>query len=336
MVPCAPAPSQVTTPDRPPEDVFERATVPGTPGGSARGPTVLHLGERNRPAWFSTDWFLGAQVEKSMKRKAGDPAHNLWAVNGPLDKLDRVEAARGRRRVARKCELRSAEANLNHDASWTTKKDWWFGNCDHASSASWLWPRPERSVRIDDVEFTPRDIEGLLTCVAREVRIKPEYHGDRGGLLSPEAFLANIEHACSAGGGVVVLGKGGQIFNRPFARATVRMFSSPPVDWKAGAGPIGRRSNRRWYEFELECGDRTRTWRAWVEDSCLGRPRFRYLGDRAGPQFVWVPSSKATWPPGLIGNRQIDAALVRAIYEQSITPRATHSAVEERPRPRTA
>lgn len=55
----------------------------------------------------------------------------------------------------------------------------WIGNCDGASLAGLLFEAPKHPVERDGVTFSQRDIQGLLSLVASELKLDQEFIGSR-------------------------------------------------------------------------------------------------------------------------------------------------------------
>ncbi len=250
------------------------------------------------PPWFDTDWF--AADHGASKDGAGDPAQNLWARGGPLEKLDLVASGRGQPATAQAAERASMYGPQQTDD--------WAGNCNAASYAGLFFVAPRHDVEVDGVVFTKRDIGGLLTVIAREQAGLREavtaLHGERtegtdAPRIHPRELLAALEDIGERGGGFANVGAGeGIILNRPFTSYAIR-------DQHTDA------DGHEWTTLDISYGDRTRTHRFFTNGEAYG---YDPSGDPP-PDYLIGANAELPWPSAV----DADSALIWSIYAKSLS-----------------
>lgn len=203
----------------------------------------------------------------------------------------------------------------------------WFGHCDATSLAALLFDRPQRGVAINGVDFTPQDIEGLLTLVAAELPVQMEFVGDRfagddqAAPIAPWTLRETVLEWAMSGGGIADVGIGGRIFNRPFTSAADRTYDERPL-WANEPAPdepkLDPSLKRSWGELTIDFADTPRTYRYWMATDDAGEPVAGGYYDPP-PGFLWKPKSlDLDWPERLARNPHVPIALVEALYENSV------------------
>ncbi len=272
--------------------------------------------------WFSTDWPGSDRAGDGV----GDPAHNLWASGGALDKVDRVggpdsgAAAHDRRRPAAIDLGVGVKLGVRRPGEQ-------FGGSDAAALCALLFDRPTRTVAINGVDFQPRDIEGLLTLVAAQLPVDVVSVGDRArrdeAPIAPWLLRATVLEWAMEGGGIAETRPKGSLAARPFTSAEDRVWDVRPAWAEGEAEPeLAAGLTRTWGELTIDFPDRARTYNYLVDEDADGAPVSGQFFDRIGdpaPSLLWKPRSlDLDWPDRLSRNPHVPVELIETLYENSV------------------
>ncbi len=300
-------------------------TTPSTPVGGGNVGTVGPHGTMildftaTKPTW-SCHWFPMQET-----RPGGDATNNLYAVNGPLDKLDAVTGG----------SARQYEYTHNRKAVDAGKEYGWWGHCNNASESACILQEPKHSVVMtardgSQVKFTRNDIQGLLVKCSSSLVTKVDFKGERFNVASrdnpndplPAYFMQVMKEWASDGLPFVLdIDRGEQVWNFPYD--SVKMYESDE-------GPAGSDapSGSKFYHIEMQGSgypEKARVYECWVApDGSSGW--IKTPNTHNNPDFMWRPhpvgdiTDKSVWQlRGRPSNPEIDMQMVYEIYMKSLS-----------------
>lgn len=187
-------------------------------------------------------WFPFKEI-----RPGGDPCSNLYAKNGPLEKLDRVTGAHAQSYDYYTNRITFDEED--HDSNW-------MGHGHAAAAASCLLYEPKRSVAIraqngEVLTFSPHDIQGLVISVIGNL-YNTDFAGQRGNpdAFTPPVFLEILSNWKKQGLPIIVnRGYNGVVWNQAYDNIEIKESSKAPAGFSYKAkSPF---STTTFYSVEL-------------------------------------------------------------------------------------
>jgi hypothetical protein len=286
--------------------------------------TVILDFTASKKTW-SCHWF---PLEET--RPGGDPINNLYAVNGPLDKLDQLTGSN-----ARKFE----DENF-HKVSQGNRSSWW-GHCSNASEAACILEEPKHGVTMIDksgnpIRFDINDIKGLLVKCIPDLVDKVDFRGNRFNDperdnphdSTPEMFIAVIQEWAKDGLPFVLdIDAGEQARNYPYDR--VRIFESDKAPEGFAAPSDG---DVKYYRIEMSgtgYEDKQLVYMCYIKrsnGSIVSSGWIKTQGFDGHPDFMWRPRCKgdimlkSTWQKKgdpRASNPEVDPQEVYEIYRLS-------------------
>jgi hypothetical protein len=262
----------------------------------------------------------------------GDPVNNLYALGGPLHKLDMVNG-------------KNARGYENTNYHKTGSEHAWWGHCNNASEIACLLPEVKRPVVMkgidgSDVKFSKNDIQGILTKVSSHLSSNVDFRGERyngaGGNPfdpAPELFISTIKEWSKDNLAFVMdIDNKEQVWNFPYDSAKIIESSEAPVGFNPSS--ISTSGNIKYYHINMEGSgypDKKRVYDCYVvygnDGKVLSSNWIKMASNHANPDFLWRPHpvgdlmSKNTWnykDGTKINNPEVDMGLVYDIYMQSI------------------
>lgn len=318
----------------------------------ARNPysKVILYFEAKKPTW-KCHWFPMQET-----KPGGDPLNNLFAIDGPLHKYDRLTGA----------DSRTYEFTHNRKTKEQGKEYAWWGHCNNAAEAACVLAEPKQDVVLRDrsggnIKFTINDIQGLLVKVIPHLIDKVDFKGNRfnGGRRDdpndpkPELFLKAVQDwAKDTIPFVLDVESREEVWNYPYDKATIYESLKPPAHFNplriVGPGFIhyyqcrmsgtGYNDMQRIYEFYIKRDD----WGNVLSSGWIKTPN-----DNDNPDFLWRPhaignlTAKENWRlrASNANNPLVDPQIVYDIYMRSVygsvIPRTYFGASSES-RPSTA
>lgn len=319
-------------------------TRPGTSPGGVSGPAVPNpvgdvgtIGpngkvildfQASKKTW-ECHWFPMQET-----RPGGDPVNNLYAVGGPLDKLDMVTGG----------NARGYENSHNRKAYNAGKEYSWWGHCNNASEAACILQAPRHSVMMtakdgSEVKFTRGDIQGLLVKVSSSLVNKVDFKGERFNDASrddpnepsPEFFINVMQEWAKDGIPFVLdIDRKEQVWNFPYDQVKITESGQAP----SGFTPTGLPTDGsvKYYHIEMSgtgFDEKKRIYESYVQrDSSGGAVASAWINTpntNNNPDFMWRPHpigdlmDKATWQlRGSPSNPEVDPQLIYEIYMKSL------------------
>lgn len=266
-------------------------------------------------------------------RAGGDPINNLYAENGPLDKLDRVTGGK-----ARAFEIKTFRKAV--DAG---KEFGWWGHCNNAAEAACLLQAPKHGVVVEgadgsQVKFSPIDIQGLLVKVTPSLIERVDFRGQRFNNPKrddpseprPEVFMAVMNEWALAGLPFVLdIERNAEVWNFPYDQVKITQLKDPPEGFDSADLPLD--GSVKYYQIEMAgtgFDEKKRTYQCYIhyqgteviDSAWIKTPNSNY-----NPDFMWRPHpigdllDRATWMiKGPINNPGVDPKIVYDIYIKSL------------------
>ncbi len=265
-------------------------------------------------------------------RSGGDGINNLFAVNGPLDKLDRITGGNARR----------YEYDNNRQALDAGSNFCW-GHGDKAAMVASLLEEPKHSVVMKgldgkNVRFTKNDIQGLLVKVVPSLSAQVDFVGHRydgrenPSARAPELFLERIEKwAPDDLPFILNIDPGEQVLNFPYDQVKIYESDKAPQGFNADGLPSDGSVN--YYHIEMAGSgyqSKGRIYECFVQKDAYGQVMksgwVKTSKTHEPPAFMWRTHpvgnlmDKSVWVNrGKLGNPEVDPQIVYEIYIKSIT-----------------
>ncbi len=267
-------------------------------------------------------------------RPGGDSTNNLYAVNGPLDKLDRLMGT----------QAREFEFNKFRKAVTDGKQYSWWGHCDKASTVACLLDLPKHGVVMtnaagEKIQFTPNDIQGLLVKVVPYLSTNVDFKGNRFNDPNkddpndpyPHVFMETMRQWAQDGLPFVLdIDPGPQVWNFPYDQSKIYESTQPPKGFNPEGLPTD--GSVKYYRIEMEgtgFPQKARIYQAWVQNDANGKAIksgwIKTPESHPNPDFMWRPhpigdlKDPAMWVArGKIGNPEVDPKTVYEIWMKSL------------------
>ncbi len=306
-------------------------TIVEAPSLSVNGPETINgsnviVDFHGKKTW-NVHWFPMKET-----KVGGDPINNLYAVGGPLHKLDMVSG-------------KNARGYENSNYHKTGSEHAWWGHCNNASEIACLLPEVKRPVIMkgadgSDVKFSKNDIQGILTKVSSHLSSNVDFKGERyNGAGSnpfdpaPELFISTLkEWSKDKLAFVMDIDNKEQVWNFPYDSAKIIESSTAPAGFNPSS--ISASGNIKYYHINMEGSgypDKRRVYDCYVvygnDGKVVSSNWIKMPSNHANPDFLWRPHpvgdlmSKNTWTykDGVkVNNPEVDMGLVYDIYMQSI------------------
>lgn len=328
--------------DRPPMGTNPTTPNRPNPGTTAPGTTTPVTGETgevnsfgkvildftaNKSTW-GCHWFPMQETTPG-----GDPVNNLYAINGPLHKLDMVSGGN-----AREFEYANNRKGIEEGDEFS-----WWGHCNNASEAACILQAPKHGVTMtakdgSQIKFTKGDIQGLLVKVSSSLIDKVDFKGERFNEPSrdnendplPAMFIEVMQEWAKDGLPFVLdIDRREQVWNFPYDR--VKISESDKMPEGAGVSVSG---NVKYYHIDMSgtgFDEKRRVYECWVQrdsnGAVLDSGWIKTPNTHNNPDFMWRPhpigngdlNDKSLWHHrGNPTNPQVDPQLVYEIYMKSL------------------
>lgn len=299
-------------------------TTPTTPVGGDDVGTVGPNGKvildfRASKSTWGCHWFPMQET-----RAGGDPTNNLYAVGGPLDKLDKVTGG----------NARQYEWNNNRKAVDAGREYSWWGHCNNASEAACILPEPKHSVVMtgrdgSQVKFSKNDIQGLLVKCTPGLITRVDFKGERFNTPSrdnpndpaPAMFIQVMKDWSDEGIPFVLdIDRSEQVWNFPYDQVKISESDNAPQGVSVPSGA-------KYYHIEMSgtgFPEKARIYECWV--AADGSSEWvKTPNTHNNPDFMWRPHAigdimdKTTWQlRGRPSNPEVDPQMVYEIYMKSL------------------
>jgi hypothetical protein len=274
----------------------------------------------NTPVWPGHWWPIQERVP------GGRPDTNLWAVGGPLDKLDKLT-----HKGARDYEFAHHRKSMGAGSNFG-----WWGNCDKAAQVACCFKQPKRPVTMNGVTFTPLDTQGLLVLMSDSMITKVDFKGTRfndGSRDDPKeprpAFFLQVMKEWEKDGLAFCcdIDDKAMVWNYPFDNVIIDEFSQPPAGVTAVSG-----QGVKYYDVRMSGTGYPKQARhliGYVQYDGAGNPVtsdwIKTQNTDNNIDFMWRPHAmddlynKANWQLRRTpSNPNIDPQLIYDIYMQSL------------------
>lgn len=265
------------------------------------------------------------------RRPGGDPINNLYAMGGPLDKLDKITGG----------HARQYEYDHNRKAIDDGREFSWWGHCNNASEASCILREPKKNVVMkgedgSSIIFTTNDIQGLLVKVTPSLIDRVDFKGTRFNEPSrdnpddplPALFIEVMQQWSKEGLPFVLdIDRREQVWNFPYDQAKIYESDSPPEGSNMPAT-----DNMKFYYIEMSgtgFDDKKRIYEGYIKRDNNGNVASSgwIKTPHNNPDFMWRPhprenidiTNKEAWRlRGRPSNPEVDPQVVYEIYMRSL------------------
>ncbi|GEM_PF-2148025 len=309
-------------------------SIPASPGMVSgdtgvvgpRGKEILNFVSSKRTSEYH--WF---PIQET--RPGGDPVNNLYAVGGPLDKLDKLNGG----------QARDYEYANNRKSVDDGKQFSWWGHCDKAATLACLLPAPKHRVTMtgqngQSVEFSTNDIQGLLVKVAPTLSANVDFRGERYNASvrddpsdpPPHVFMEVLKEWAQDGMPFVLdIDRAEQVWNYPYDQAKIYESDKAPEGYNASGMPTD--GTIKYYHIDMAgtgFDEKVRRYECYVQKDSGGNVMnsewIKTPNSHKNPDFMWRPKpvgdlmQKSAWQTRSANNPEVDPQMVYEIYMKSL------------------
>jgi hypothetical protein len=263
----------------------------------------------------------------------GDPINNLYAMNGPLHKLDKVTGLN-----AQDYEFKTYRKDANAGQQFG-----WWGHCNNAAEAACLLQAPKNEVVMmsktgEPVVFSPMDIQGLLVKVTPSLIERVDFRGlrfndparDDPSDPKPEVFMSVMKEWAKDGMPFVLdIERKAEVWNFPYDQVKITESTKQPEGFDVQMPKDG---SVKYYQIEMSgtgFPNKNRVYQCFVQRNHQGQvissSWIKTPNSNNNPDFMWRPHpigdlmDRNTWSiKGPINNPAVDPKVVYDIYIKSL------------------
>jgi len=265
-------------------------------------------------------------------RAGGDKTNNLYALDGPLHKLDQVTGGN-----AREYEYIYSRKAVDSGPGFR-----WWGHCNNASEVACTLPPPKHPVTRKgadgkSVTFSVGDIQGLLVKVSSILIDRVDFKGQRfndpryddPNDPAPDVFIDALQTWAKDGLPFVLdIDNKEEVWNFPYDQVKIYESKTPFEGGNVAGLPTD--GSVKYYHLEMAgtgYDEKKRVYECYVQrdgGKVVDRGWIKTPHTHNNPDFAWRPHpngdlmNKANWLRKKPENPGVDAAAVYEIYMASL------------------